>query len=374
MDVVVSVNVGLPRDVEWNGKTVRTGIWKRPVEGRVFAGRINLAGDGQGDRAGHGGEQRAVMVYQLESYRHWARYLGRADLVHGIFGENLTVEGLADDETCIGDRFRIGSAMFEVTQPRVTCYRLGLRLDNPEMAALMVSHRRPGFYLRVIEEGDVGAGDRIEKIAEGPGRVTVAEMDALLYSSNHPIEALERAVRIPALSPGWQRSMKSLLSAIREGRHGGNARLGLMPAAPRLWPGFRSVRIAAAHQESADVRSFELAAEDETALPPAVAGQYIVVRLRPKPGAPAVLRNYSLCGAPGAATYLIAVKDERGRASGFLHDNVRVGDRIRDQRSARRVHARARYVAGGAAERRRRRHPGPGDAEIDRRDRQVLAA
>ena len=328
MDVVISVNVGLPRDVEWHGKTVRTAIWKRPVEGRVFAGRLNLVGDGQGDLSGHGGEQRAVMVYQLASYRYWAKYLGRTDLVHGIFGENLTVDGLADDETCIGDRFRIGGAVFEVTQPRVTCYRLGLRLDNPEMAALVVSHRRPGFYFRVIEEGDVEAGDRIEKVAEGPGRVTVAEMDALLYSPNHPIETLEHAVRIPALSPGWQRSMKSLLAATKEGRHGGNARLGLMSAAPLWWPGFRSVKITATHQESADVRSFELAADDGTALPPAVAGQYIVVRLRPKPGAPAVVRNYSLCGAPGAATYLIAVKDERGLASGFLHDNVHVGDSI----------------------------------------------
>ena len=328
MDAVVSVNVGLPRDVEWRGRIVRTGIWKRPVKGRVFAGRLNLAGDGQGDLAGHGGEQRAVMVYQLESYRHWARHLGRADLVHGIFGENLTVEGLADDETCIGDRFRIGGAVFEVTQPRVTCYRLGLRLDNPEMAALVVSHGRPGFYFRVIEEGDVGAGDRIEKIAEGPGHVTVAEMDSLLYSSHHPVEALERAVRIPALSPGWQRSMKSLLDAAKDGRPPGNARLGLTPAAPLAWPGFRAVRIAAVREESADVRSFELAAEDGTALPSAIAGQYIVVRLQPKPGAPAVVRNYSLCGVPGAATYLIAVKDERGRASGFLHDDVHVGDQI----------------------------------------------
>ena len=141
MNVVVSVNVGLPRDVEWRGKTVRTAIWKQPVAGRVFAGRLNLAGDGQAYLAGHGGEQRALMVYQLDSYRYWANHLGRSDFVHGIFGENLTVEGLADSEVCIGDRYRIGGAIFEVSQPRVTCYRLGLRLNYPEMPALVVSHR-----------------------------------------------------------------------------------------------------------------------------------------------------------------------------------------------------------------------------------------
>ncbi len=246
--------------------------------------------------------------------------------MHGIFGENLTVDGLADDEVCVGDRFRIGGGVFEVTQPRVTCYRVGLRLDNPEMPALLVSHRRPGFYFRVIEEGDIDAGDRIEKIAEGPGRVTVAEMDALLYSPEHPIGVLQRAVRIPALSPGWRASMKSLLAAADEGGRRGNAGLTSASVAPLWWPGFRSVRVVAVDQVSADVRSFELTAEDGTSLPPALPGQYIVVRLRPKPDAPAIVRTYSLCGAPGAATYLIAVKNERGVGSGFLHDKVQVGD------------------------------------------------
>jgi MOSC domain-containing protein YiiM len=125
MGVIVSVNVGLPQDVAWQGRTVRTAVWKTPVTGRVFARRLNLDGDGQGDLHGHGGEQRAIMVYQLESYRHWANYLGRSDLVAGNFGENLTVDGLADNEVCIGDRFRIGGAIVEVSQPRDTCYRVG---------------------------------------------------------------------------------------------------------------------------------------------------------------------------------------------------------------------------------------------------------
>src|SRR5579859_4767138 len=159
MGVVVSVNVGLPRDVAWQGRTVRTAVWKAQVAGRIRARRLNLDGDGQGDLRAHGGEQRALLVYQLESYRHWANYFARSDLVAGNFGENLTVEGLADNEVCIGDRFKIGSAVVEVSQPRDTCYRVGIRLRRPDIAALLVAHRRPGFYFRVIEEGDIGAGD-----------------------------------------------------------------------------------------------------------------------------------------------------------------------------------------------------------------------
>src|SRR4029077_10329174 len=150
---VLSVNVGKPKNVPWQGKTVYTGVWKRPVDGPQMVRRLNIDGDGQGDLNGHGGEQRAVLVYQLESYRFWADRLGRRDLVHGQFGENFTVDGLPDDEVCIGDRYRIGEAVFEVTQPRVTCYRVGVRMGEPQMAALLVKHGRPGFYLRVLTEG-----------------------------------------------------------------------------------------------------------------------------------------------------------------------------------------------------------------------------
>src|SRR5512132_3495945 len=165
---LVSVNVGLPRDITWRGETVHTGIWKRPMQGRVMAGRLNLPGDGQGDLAGHGGEHRAVMVYQMDSYRHWEAHLNRRDFTLGQFGENFTVDGLPDDEVCVGDRYRIGDALFEVTQPRVTCYRVGIRMDDPRVPALLVSHHRPGFYLRVLEEGTVRAGDDILKVATGP--------------------------------------------------------------------------------------------------------------------------------------------------------------------------------------------------------------
>src|SRR5215468_7156288 len=206
--MLLSVNVGLPRNVAWQGRTVYTGVWKHPVDGAVMARRLNIDGDGQGDTNGHGGEQRAVLVYQIQSYQHWQRHFGRDDFTYGQFGENLTVDGLPDDEVCIGDRYRIGEAEFEVTQPRVTCYRVGLRLGAPDMAALLVSHHRPGFYVRVITEGHIQAGDQIIKTKNGPGALTVADADTLLYLPDRDLRKLRLAVQIPALSPGWQGSFR----------------------------------------------------------------------------------------------------------------------------------------------------------------------
>lgn len=158
--------------------------------------------------------------------------------------------------------------------------------------------------------------------------MTVAEIDALLYSADHPLEALRRAVRIPALSLDWQGSMQALLAAAGAGGATGNAGLGSGASAPLAWRGFRRVVVVASREESADVRSFELSAEDGSPLPPALPGQHIVVRMRPSPNGPAVTRNYSLCGPPGASNYRIAVKNERGLASGFLHQSVRAGNRL----------------------------------------------
>ena len=167
---LLSVNVGMPKNVSWHGRTVRTGVWKSQVAGPQMVRRLNIDGDGQGDLAGHGGEQRAVLVYQMESYRHWRRFLGRDDLEHGAFGENFTVEGPGRRHACIGDRYRIGEAEFEVTQPRVTCYRVGMRLGEPELPSLLVAHHRPGFYLRVLTEGHVSAGDEIVQTAARAAR------------------------------------------------------------------------------------------------------------------------------------------------------------------------------------------------------------
>jgi MOSC domain-containing protein YiiM len=231
MATLLSTNVGLPRDVSWNDRLVHTGIWKEPVAGRVMARRLNLDGDGQGDLNGHGGEQRAVMVYQAESYEHWRQYFGRPDLTWGIFGENFTVDGLPDDEVCIGDRFRIGGAEFEVTQPRTTCYRVGLRLGEPQMASLLVSHHRPGFYFRVLREGLVGAGDEIVKIRNGSQRITVASVDALLYLPDGNVDTMRRALTVDALSPGWHGSFRDLVG---QADHPQAARAAAVLPAPRM--------------------------------------------------------------------------------------------------------------------------------------------
>src|SRR5215831_7780377 len=210
MPRLLSVNVGLPRDITWQGKTVHTAVWKTPAQGRRMVRRLNIDGDGQGDLAGHGGEHRAVLVYQIGAYSYWQSQLHRDDFSYGQFGENFTIEGLSDDEVCIGDRYRIGGALFEVTQPRVTCYRVGIRMNEPQMAALLVAHGKPGFYLRVLEEGEVEAGDEIVQIAAGPERMTVAEVNALLYMPGHPRSELEKALRVPALSAGWRDSFRAL--------------------------------------------------------------------------------------------------------------------------------------------------------------------
>ena len=328
MPRLLSVNVGLPRDVAWRGQTVHTAVWKTPVQGRRIARRLNIDGDGQGDLAGHGGEHRAVFVYQIDSYRYWQAQLGRSDFSYGQFGENFTVDGLPDGEVCIGDRYRIGSAVFEVTQPRVTCYRVGIRMNEPRMAALLVSHGRPGFYFRVIEEGEVESGDEIVQVTSGPERMTIAEVNALLYTPGHPRTQLERAVRIPALSAGWRSSFEVLLDRERSGSAvTGNP--GLTPAAgpPPAWTGFRPLRVLRKDRESASVTSLVLGPSDGQPLAAALPGQFIVLRLRPAPDAPALLRSYSLSDEPRDDRYRLSIKREtHGAAGAYVETQVRIGD------------------------------------------------
>ena len=321
-----SVNVGLPKDVSWRGRTVYTGVWKAPVDGPVMVRRRNVDGDGQGDLGGHGGEQRAVFVYQLGSYRHWQEFLNRDDFGYGQFGENFTVDGLPDDEVCVGDRYRIGDALFEVSQPRVTCYRVGMRMDDPRIPALLVQHRRPGFYFRVLEEGVVRAGDEIVKVAAGPERLTVEEVDGLLYLPGRSRHRVAQALRIPALSPGWQASFRSILDQPEAAA--GNAGLTAVTPPP-AWPGFRPLRVVAIEAESTVISSVRLADPSDEPLPAALPGQFLTVRLRPDPAGRPLLRSYSLSGPPGADGYRISVKREpHGAGSGYLLSHVRPGDTI----------------------------------------------
>jgi ferredoxin-NADP reductase/MOSC domain-containing protein YiiM/ferredoxin len=318
---LVSVNVGMPKDVQWHGKTVHTGIWKRRVTGARRVRRLNIDGDGQGDLAGHGGEQRAVLVYQLASYEHWQEHFGRDDFEYGQFGENFTVDGLADDEVCIGDRYRIGSAEFEVTQPRVTCFRVGMRLGEPALPSLLVGHHRPGFYLRVITEGHVQAGDAIVRTQRGPHSMSVAEIDALLYLPDRDVDRLRAAADIPALSPGWQESFDAMLAAAESGAPIDTPSVGTEPG----WSGFRRLTVTDVVAESTVIASVYLAAEDGRPLPQPQPGQFLTLRVA---GAadPAPVRSYSLSADPAAHGYRISVKREpHGLVSGYLHSTLAAG-------------------------------------------------
>ena len=309
---LISVNVGSPREIAWQGQVVRTAIWKSPVADARAVSRLNVAGDAQADLVGHGGEHRAVFVYQVESYRYWERELGRGGFTHGQFGENFTVEDMADDVVCIGDRYRIGSALFEVTQPRVTCFKVGIRLEEPRIPALLVSHGLPGFYLRVLEEGVVEAGNHIDKVADGPEGMSVREINDLLYLPERSDDDLRRALAIPGLPAGWQDSFAALLAA--------------PPERPPAWPGLRSFRIADCHEESQTVRSLLLEPVDGEPLPSFAPGQHLVLRVVVESGAPA-LRSYSLSAPSDARRYRISVKHETGGAvSGHVHARSRVGD------------------------------------------------
>jgi ferredoxin-NADP reductase/MOSC domain-containing protein YiiM/ferredoxin len=326
MPRLLSLNVGVPKDVTWNGKTVRTSVWKTPVDGRRMVRKLDIDGNAQAD-PGHGGENRAVFVYQMDSYHYWERILGRNDFTFGQFGENFTVEGLPDSGVCIGDRYRIGGAVFEVTQPRVTCYRVGIRMNEPRMPALLVEHHRPGFYFRVLQEGEVGAGDDIVKTTDGPERISVADIDALLYLPGHTREQLQRALRIPALAKGWQGSFQAMLEQDSSPKTAaGNPGLAYEEQPP-AWPGFRPMRVANISKESDSVTSLRLEPSGGQLLPVFQAGQFVVLRLRLDAEKPPVLRSYSLSDLPEADHLRISVKTElNGIGSSFLCSHTQLGD------------------------------------------------
>jgi ferredoxin-NADP reductase/MOSC domain-containing protein YiiM len=312
-----AVSVGRPAAHQWSGGTVVTAVWKAPVVGRRQVSRLNVDGDEQADKQGHGGEHRAVLVYQLDSYLFWQQYFGRDDFGWGEFGENFTVTGLADQDVCLGDRYRIGSALFEVTQPRVTCYRVGIRLGVPAMAALLVQHKRPGFYFRVLEEGEVGAGDEIVLERRPPRTLTVTAVDALLYLPGKSSDDLRISVEIDALSEGWRASLRQLLD---------EADADPDPRAASVWDGFAEMRVVRVVAETPEIRSILLAPPaGHEGLPPFLAGQYLTVRV-PVTAGISLVRSYSLSSSPGAGLYRISVKrEDPGQASGWLHASLEPG-------------------------------------------------
>ena len=214
---LLSVNVSLPKEVAYKGKTVRTGIFKEAAQGRVKLGGLNLDGDGQADLVGHGGIYKAVHAYSIENYDYWKRELGRDDFSYGQFGENFTVEGMPEDKVNVGDVYRVGTALVEVTQPRVPCFKLAMKMERPDFLKVFMPSERVGFYFRVLEEGDVGAGDVVERVKVDPEQMTVREMFHLLYFAKQNLEGARKALRIPAMSPGWRGSFEEIVGKAPKG-------------------------------------------------------------------------------------------------------------------------------------------------------------
>lgn len=202
---LLSVNVGLPRDVSNHERTFTTGIFKNAVNGRVRVHTLHLEGDGQADLKVHGGVDMAVYVYPREHYAHWENELNRQDFVPGQFGENLTTSGLLENEVRIGDVVAIGTARFEVTQPRVPCFKLAKRMEAPLFPKMFLESQRTGFYLRVLQEGEIGAGDEISRVSTDPQQMTVREVFDVAYGEGGQPVMYQRAFEMPALSKDWRR-------------------------------------------------------------------------------------------------------------------------------------------------------------------------
>ena len=311
---LLSVNVSLPKEIDHRGKTVTTGIFKEPVDGRVMLRALNLDGDGQADLIGHGGKFRAVYVYSYDNYAYWKRELGRTDFTFGQFGENFTVEGMLDDAIHAGDIFRVGGALVEVTQPRVPCFKLAIRMGLE------------GFQnLRLLEEGEDGAGDVIEPVKTDPRRMTVGEVNNLLYFDLGNLEDSRKALRIEALSPGWRGSFED--------------RLAKAETSGKAAEGFRTLIVDRKVPESDTITSFYLVPEDGRPLTSFIPGQFLPFRLD-IPGQPAPLtRTYSLSDRPNPEYYRLSIKREPppgdrpdlppGRSSNYFHDRVEAGTRLR---------------------------------------------
>jgi ferredoxin-NADP reductase/MOSC domain-containing protein YiiM len=328
---VVSLNVGLPRTVQWKGKAVSTGIFKTPVSGRIRLRSLNFDGDRQADLSVHGGPDKAVYVYPIEHYDYWKGEFPNIALPLGIFGENLTIDGLDENALRIGDRFRIGSAEVAVTQPRLPCYKLGLRFGRDDIVKRFLASGRLGFYVRVISEGDIAAGDEALLIERASDSLPLSEIARLYAHDKDDLEGLQRIVRIAALPDDWREFFQERID-----RLGTRARRA---AAQRpAWVGFRPFILREKVRESDDVSSFHFAPEDGQPLAPYRPGQFLTVRLTVPGVARPVVRSYSLSDVAQSDHYRLTIRRigsrkedpqvKAGLASTYLHDRLAVGDRI----------------------------------------------
>ena len=321
---LLSVNVSLPKEVEFRGKTIRTGIFKEPIAGRAQVRTLNIVGDGQADLIGHGGEQRAVLVYSHENYDFWAHELGRTDFAFGQFGENFTVEGMLDHNIHVGDRFRIGTALFEVTQPRVPCYKLAMKMGVDGFYNRLLASGRPGFYFRVLEEGGIGAGDDIELVSIHPAKMTVQRISNLLYFEKDDLTGAEAALAIEALSPGWQQSFEKRITKAK--------------LASRATEDYRTFVVTQKIPESKIITSFYLTPDDGKPCESFLPGQFLPLKLDIPGQYKPVFRTYSLSDSSNRNHYRLTIKREPappnrpdlypGVSSNHFHDIVQVGTKL----------------------------------------------
>lgn len=322
---LVSVNLSMPKEIMHENKQITTGIFKTPAESRVMLRRLNLDGDGQADLWGHGGAFRAVYVYSVENYDYWRRQLGRDDLNYGKFGENFTVEGMLEDDICVGDVFRIGGALVEVSQPRIPCYKLAIRMGTDDFQKRFLSSGRVGFYFRVLEEGEVGAGDMFELVGRDPNGMAVREVSDLLFYNTDDLEGTRKALSIPALSHGWKGSFEERLA---------NAGVAI-----KTGTGFRNFVVRRKEVESETIISFYLAPEDSAPLTPYLPGQFLTFELAIPGHSGSVMRTYSLSDSPDRDYYRVSIKREPpphdqpdqppGLSSNYFHEQVSVDTRLR---------------------------------------------
>jgi ferredoxin-NADP reductase/MOSC domain-containing protein YiiM len=324
---LLSVNVSLPKQVPHRGKIITTGIYKEPVSDRVLVHTRNVQGDGQADRKVHGGHDMAVYAYPFEHYKFWEETLGRPGFPFGQFGENLTVEGLTEGTVRVGDVFRVGGALLQVTQPRIPCYKLALRMgEGMDFPKRFQDSGRLGFYLRVIEEGEIGAGDAIERVDTDGRSVTIAEFIHIYLHETHDPDSLRRMLASRDLGDAWRMYLEKMLE-----------QAGPTPG-PDGWEGYRTFVVDRKVPESETITSFYLVPEDGGPLPPFKPGQFLSFRLDIPGQTKPVTRTYTISDRPDADYYRVSIKRATapaqrpdappGLSSNYFHDRVQPGTRL----------------------------------------------
>jgi ferredoxin-NADP reductase/MOSC domain-containing protein YiiM len=316
---LLSVNVSLPKQVPYQGKIITTGIFKEPVSDRVMVHALNIQGDGQADRKVHGGRDMAVYAYPFEHYEFWEETLGRSGFPFGQFGENLTVEGLTEETVRIGDVFRVGDALLQVTQPRIPCYKLALRMgEGADFPKRFQDSGRLGFYLRVIEEGEIGAGDLIERVDTDGWSLTIAEFIHSYLHKSHEPDSLRRMLASRDLGDAWHMYLENMLENAEP------------KSGPGGWEGYRTFVVDRKVPESETITSFYLVPEDGGPLPPFKPGQFLTFRLDIPGQSKPLTRTYTISDRPDADYYRVSIKRETppGLSSNYFHDHVQPGARL----------------------------------------------